>query len=193
MRRVRWLDAREAAAWRALQLMHMRLNAQLARELAETSELSYQDYVVLVVLTDRPGGIVRQFELAEMLGWERSRLSHHLSRMEERGLVRKERCAADRRGAFVAVTEAGREEIRAAAPDHVASVRRHFVDRLSPAQLEAVRDVAESILAGLEEACDGSPARAGAPEYDEAVTGEVGGVGGSRVNGRTPRRGGRRP
>lgn len=151
---VGWLDPREAGAWRALQRMHGQLHTQLARELARASSLSYPDYLVLVVLTERPGDRIRPFEIAELLGWEQSRLAHHLARMAARGLVEKEPCDADRRGAFVVATEAGRREIAAAAPGHVASVRRLFLDRLNPAQLDAVRDAAEAVLAGLADECE---------------------------------------
>src|SRR5687768_6760585 len=96
---VRWLTEQEQDAWRSLQLMHMRLEGELARHLASESGLSYQDYLVLVVLTDRPDGWIRLFELADLLGWEKSRVSHHVARMVERGLVTKERCESDRRGA----------------------------------------------------------------------------------------------
>ena len=145
-----WLDEREERAWRALQLMQMRLEGELARQLAADSGLSYPDYVVLVALTDTPDGRLRLFELAEVLGWERSRLSHHIARMAGRGLVRKEPCEYDRRGAFVVLTAQGRREIEAAAPGHAAAVRRLFVDRLTAAQLDAVGDAAETVLAALE-------------------------------------------
>jgi DNA-binding MarR family transcriptional regulator len=147
---VRWLDEREERAWRALQFMQMRLSAELAHQLASESGLSLQDYVVLVALTDRPEGR-RLYELAHELGWEKSRLSHHVSRMAERGLVTKERCGSDRRGAFAIVTEAGRTAIEAAAPGHAAMVRRLFVDRLTAAQLDALGEASEAVLAGLDE------------------------------------------
>lgn len=131
--------------------MQMQLTAALARDLAEHSGLSYQDYVVLVALTDEPDGRMRLFELACKLGWERSRLSHHIVRMADRGLVKKEKCADDRRGAFVVVTARGRREIEAAAPSHVAAVRRLFIDRLTKRDLDAVRGVAETVLTALAE------------------------------------------
>jgi len=145
-----WLDEREERAWRALQLMQMRLEGELARQLAADSGLSYPDYVVLVALTDTPDGRLRLFELAEVLGWERSRLSHHIARMAGRGLVGKEPCESDRRGAFVVLTAQGRREIEAAAPGHAAAVRRLFVDRLTATQLAAVGDAAETVLGALE-------------------------------------------
>lgn len=154
MQDVRWLDEREARAWRALQSMQMRLVGELTRRLAAESTLSYQDYVVLVALTDRSDGRMRLFELANVLGWEKSRVSHHIARMAERGLVAKERCDSDRRGAFVAVTKRGRNEIEAAAPGHVAAVRHLFVDRLTPRQLDAVGAAAEVVLAALDEPPD---------------------------------------
>jgi DNA-binding MarR family transcriptional regulator len=148
---VRWLDAAEERTWRALQFMQMRLEFELARRLAAESGLSYSDYAVLVALTDEPEGRQRAFELARTLGWEKSRLSHHVTRMAARGLVRRERCPFDGRGAYVVVTPKGREEIAAAAPGHVRAVRELFVDRLSAAELEAVRRAAETVLAALEE------------------------------------------
>jgi DNA-binding MarR family transcriptional regulator len=147
----RWLEKHEEQAWRALQFMQMRLDGELARQLAADSGMSYPDYVVLVALTDRPDGRMRLFELAGVLGWEKSRLSHHIARMASRGMVKKEKCDADRRGAYVVVTEQGRKEIEAAAPGHVAAVRRLFVDRLTPAQLAAIADAAASVLAGIDD------------------------------------------
>jgi DNA-binding MarR family transcriptional regulator len=131
--------------------MQMRLDGELARQLAADSRLSYPDYLVLVALTDRPDGRMRLFELAGVLGWEKSRLSHQVGRMADRGLVKKERCDSDRRGAYVVVTKRGRREIEAAAPGHVAAVRRLFVDRLAPDQLEVLGDAAEIVLAILDE------------------------------------------
>lgn len=142
----RWLDAREQRAWKNLQAMQARLTAALAHQLTESSDLSYQDYVVLVVLTEEATRGIRLFELAERLGWERSRLSHHLSRMAERGLVAKEACGQDRRGAYVTATSEGRAAIEEAAPGHVEAVRRLFVDPLTPEQLDAVGEAAAKVL-----------------------------------------------
>jgi DNA-binding MarR family transcriptional regulator len=161
MAKARWLSEREELVWRSLQFMHMRLEGELARQLAADAGLSYPDYQVLVALTDQPGGRLRLFELAGVLGWEKSRLSHHIGRMVDRGLVTKERCDSDRRGSHVVVTRRGRKEIEAAAPGHVAAVRRLFIDRLTPAQLDAVGEAAEAVLAGLEELA--------AEEVDEPV------------------------
>jgi DNA-binding MarR family transcriptional regulator len=148
---VRWLDEREQRAWRALQFMQMRLEGELARQLLAESGLSYPDYLVLVALTDRPDGRLRLFELGGVLGWEKSRLSHHIGRMANRGLVNKEKCDSDRRGAYVVVTEQGRGDIAAAAPGHVAAVRRLFIDQLTPTQLDVIGEAADTVLAALDD------------------------------------------
>ena len=146
-----WLSEREERAWRSLQFMQMRLTAELARQVAENSELSYADYVVLVALTGETDGRMRALELARSIGWEQSRLSHHAARMVERGLVRKERCDSDRRGAYIVVTEEGRRQLADAAPGHVDAVRRLFVDRTSDDELDVLARVSERVLAGLED------------------------------------------
>lgn len=152
MEDVRWLTPRQEKAWRALQVMQMGLVGELGRRLAAESGLSYSDYVVLVALTDQPDGRLRLFELAHVLGWEKSRVSHHIARMVSRGLVAKAKCDADRRGAFVVITPDGRREIEAAAPGHVAAVRDLVIDRLTARQLDAVGEAAEAVLAALDDA-----------------------------------------
>lgn len=130
--------------------MHAHLIAELARRVGASSSLSYLDYEVLVVLTDEPQGRLRLFQLADELGWEKSRLSHHVTRMVERGLVEKQKCESDRRGYYVVVTDRGRAEIEAAAPSHVADVRSLFIDQLSPEQLDVIAQVSDTVLARLE-------------------------------------------
>ncbi|NNN00543.1 MAG: winged helix-turn-helix transcriptional regulator [Acidimicrobiaceae bacterium] len=149
MAATKWLNSTEERAWRSLQFMQMRLTAELARRLAENSPLSYPDYIVLVALTGRPDGRCRIFEVAGDIGWEKSRLSHHIARMAERGLVTREKCDSDRRGAFVVITRRGRDELESAAPAHVKAVRELFLDGLSTEQLRIIQEVAESTLAKL--------------------------------------------
>lgn len=144
-----WLDEREAKAWRGLQFMNMQLDAALARELADDSNLSMQDYGVLVALTDRDDASLRAYELAELLGWDKTRLSHHVKRMAARGLVAKQTCPSDRRGYFVVITPEGRAAIEAAAPGHVAAVRRLFIDHLTDDELDALASVTTKVLRAL--------------------------------------------
>jgi DNA-binding MarR family transcriptional regulator len=135
MAETRWLDADESRTWRAYLRLQARLTAELNRQLQATSNLSLADYEVLVQLTESDEGRLRPFQLQARLDWEQSRLSHHLSRMQKRDLVRREDCDDDGRGAYVVVTDRGREAITAAAPDHVAAVRGLFFDALEPAEV----------------------------------------------------------
>ncbi len=148
----KWLSDDELRAWRDLSLMQFQLSARLGRELASDG-LAYQDYLILAALTDVEGRL-RANELGSELGWEKSRLSHHITRMIERGLVSREKCPTDQRGSFVVITDKGRRANEAAAPAHVAAVRRFFVDVLTPAQLSTLAEVAEIILAKLSADCD---------------------------------------
>ena len=120
---VRWLTAEQERVWRRWVTLNARLSATLQRELQDDAGLSMQDYEVLVHLTDSAEGRVRVTDLARLLLWERSRVSHHVTRMESRRLVRREECAEDGRGAFVVITPQGRAAIEQAAPGHVNTVR----------------------------------------------------------------------
>ncbi|WP_409330587.1 MarR family winged helix-turn-helix transcriptional regulator [Trujillonella humicola] len=145
----RWLDEHEQRAWRGLLRMTSRLDARLNRELQRTSGLSLADYDVLVLLSETEGGRMRVFEVVEALQWEQSRLSHHLARMQRRGLVAREECSTDRRGAFVVLGEAGRDAIERAAPAHVEVVRRLVFDGLTEQQVAALDVIATTVLARL--------------------------------------------
>jgi DNA-binding MarR family transcriptional regulator len=153
----RWLSRPEQRAWRGLLQMATRLEAQLNRELQEASGLSLADYDVLVPLSEAPQGRLRVFELASDLRWERSRLSHHLTRMQRRGLIAREDCDDDRRGAFVVLADAGRAAITQAAPAHVESVRRLVFDGMSSAQVRSLHALTESVLARLDAAREPRP------------------------------------
>ena len=146
----RWLSEPEQRAWRGLLQMTTRLEAQLNRELQEASGLSLADYDVLVPLSEAPQGRLRVFEVASALGWERSRLSHHLTRMQRRGLITREDCDADRRGAFVVLADAGRSAIEQAAPAHVKTVGRLVFDGLSGEQVVSLQAFTESVLRRLD-------------------------------------------
>jgi DNA-binding MarR family transcriptional regulator len=145
----RWLDADQQRAWRAFLTMQGKLNARLNRQLQDDSGLSLADFDVLVHLTDVPGARRRVTELATALTWEKSRLSHQVARMERRGLVAREDCADDRRGAFVVLTDEGRKAIEEAAPPHVDTVRELVFDHLDPVDVASLASISERILDGL--------------------------------------------
>jgi DNA-binding MarR family transcriptional regulator len=134
----RWLDARENKAWRGYRRMRRLLDLELARELMQDAGLSEPDYDVLSDLSETPDQRLRLSELADRMLWSRSRLSHHISRMQQRGLVAREECPSDGRGSMIVLTPAGRAAIEAAAPGHVAAVRRHLIDLLTPEEIDAL-------------------------------------------------------
>jgi DNA-binding MarR family transcriptional regulator len=135
-----WLTDDQQRAWRGLLQMSSRLDARLNRDLQQASGLS---------LAEAPDGRLRMFQLMEDLQWEQSRLSHHIARMQRRGLVAREECTTDKRGAFVVVTAAGRDAIEKAAPGHVATVRRLVFDGLSDEQVAMLDAFVTRILSRL--------------------------------------------
>jgi DNA-binding MarR family transcriptional regulator len=145
----RWLDDEEQHAWRAFLRLHGQLTARLNRQLQSDSRLSLADYEVLVQLTDAPDGRLRPFELQRELQWEQSRLAHHLTRMRQRSLIKREECVEDGRGAFVLLTDAGRHAITVAAPGHVDTVRRLMFDQLSREEVDTLSAVLDKILKRL--------------------------------------------
>jgi DNA-binding MarR family transcriptional regulator len=147
-----WLTDDEQRAWRGLVQMTSRLDARLNRELQQSSGLSLADYDVLVLLTEAPDGRLRMFELVDDLQWEQSRLSHHVARMQRRGLVAREECTTDKRGAFVVLTDAGRDAIEKAAPPHVDAVRRLVFDGLSREQVAMLETFVGRVLSRLDPA-----------------------------------------
>jgi DNA-binding MarR family transcriptional regulator len=146
-----WLNADEQRVWRTYVRMSSLLPAQLNRQLQQDSGLTLPEYEVLVQLSEAPAGRLRPFQICEALTWEQSRLSHQLTRMQHRGLVAREECEADGRGAFVVLTPAGAEAIAAAAPGHVAAVRTLIFDRLTDAQRAAFEEACTAVVDALAE------------------------------------------
>lgn len=147
---VPWLSEEEQRAWRAYVRLHQKLSARLVADLQTRSKLSGADFAVLVALTDAAEGRLRFQELAEEIDWERSRLSHQVGRMIKRDLVAREECAEDGRGAFVVITPHGREVIEAAAPEHVATVRRLVVDAISAEDFAALGRISAQLIEHLD-------------------------------------------
>lgn len=146
-----WLTADEQRAWRTYLRMSSLLPAQLNRQLQRDSGLTLPEYEVLVQLSEAPGHRLRPFQICEALNWEQSRLSHQLTRMLRRGLIGRQECEADGRGAFVTLTETGAESIRTAAPGHVAAVRRLIFERLSDDQRAAFEQACAAVVEALTE------------------------------------------
>ncbi|MEZ5203199.1 MAG: MarR family transcriptional regulator [Acidimicrobiales bacterium] len=152
---VPWLDEAEQDAWRAFITGSRRLLERLDQDLKALG-LNHDDYGVLVALSESAGDRMRMAELAEVSVESRSRLSHHIGRLEARGLVTRETCPTDRRGTWAVLTPEGREMIEALAPHHVAGVRRYLLDQVSAEELTVLGSVFARIdlaLRGDTEAC----------------------------------------
>ncbi len=147
---VRWLQPAEDRAWRAYRRMRTLLDLRLARDLAQEAGLSEPDYDVLSTLTEAPGSSWRANELARQLMWSSSRLAHHVGRMERRGLVARRSSDSDGRGAIVTITDRGMAVLEAAAPGHVESVRRNFLDLLTAEEVDALATISDKVIRRLD-------------------------------------------
>jgi DNA-binding MarR family transcriptional regulator len=141
---VRWLNADEERAWRAYLRIVVAVRTGTARDLAAIG-LSEPDYEVLSTLSERPAHTSTLGEQADKMGWSRSRLSRHATRMEARGLLRRAPDPTDGRGCLLVLTAEGLNALDNAAPAHLESVRHHFIDRLTPADLAALDQIARRL------------------------------------------------
>ncbi|AVZ75350.1 MarR family transcriptional regulator [Streptomyces lunaelactis] len=137
----RWLTDAEQCAWRTYLDVNRLLTYQLEKDL-QPFGLTNNDYEILVNLSESPDRRMRMSDLATATLQSKSRLSHQITRMENAGLVRRENCESDRRGLYAVLTDGGTETMQKVAPHHVASVRKHFIDMLTP---EALADLRESL------------------------------------------------
>jgi len=146
----RWLTADEQLAWRtfltACQTLFSTIDAQLLRD----SDIPHGYYEILVRLSETPGRALRMTQLAEASTSSKSRLSHAVARLEERGWVRRADCPTDRRGQIAQLTDEGFAALAAAAPGHVDQVRRSLIDRLTPEQVEQLREISAAIIEGTD-------------------------------------------
>lgn len=134
----RWLDATQQRDWRAFVEGSIRFHDLIDRDLKAKHGLSESEYEILVRLSEAAGHSLRMAELAEHASQSRSRLSHTCSRLESKGLVRRDSCADDKRGVYAMLTEEGYAALERAARDHVETVRDYFIDIIDPPDLEAI-------------------------------------------------------
>ena len=146
---IRWLEPGELDAWLTYLAATTLLEAELDRQLQRESGMPHAYYQLLAMLSDVPGRTMRMSDLAAITQSSQSRLSHAVARLERQGWVRRIPCPNDRRSTFAQLTEAGFAALAAAAPGHVRTVRRHLIDRLTPEQVEQLRDIGKAVLAGL--------------------------------------------
>jgi DNA-binding MarR family transcriptional regulator len=147
----RWLDAGEQQAWRAFIEASRLLLDQLDRELQRDSGIPHAYYEILVRLSEQPDRSLRMSELAERSQSSRSRVSHAVARLEEKGWVRREAIVHDKRGALAVLTDRGFAALAAAAPGHVEGVRTHLLDQLTRDQVAQLRTISEAIRDPLQE------------------------------------------
>lgn len=144
-----WLDPEQQRVWLAWMRISLRMDFELNRQLQEDTGLSHSDYHVLVALGGAPSGRLQLSDLANTIGWERSRLSHHLQRMSTRGLTRRVPSNTDGRATDAVITRVGRQALAAAAPQHAAFVRDLFFADLADDDLPTLAGLLERVYAGV--------------------------------------------
>jgi DNA-binding MarR family transcriptional regulator len=158
--RARWLSPAEQQAWRTFLTACQTLFAAVDGQLQHDAGIPHGYYEILVRLSEAPRRALRMSQLAEASTSSKSRLSHAVARLEERGWVSRTSCPTDRRGQIAELTDEGFAALAAAAPGHVEQVRRSLIDLLSPEQVEQLRVISAAIAAAGEPACtagDGAP------------------------------------
>lgn len=151
MSETRWLSDEEQRMWRRYRDMNQLLDLAVERQLQRDAAMSQSDYSVLVSLSEAEGPGLRARDLGAALGWDRSRVSHQVRRMEGRGLVAKNECAEDGRGTIVSLTDAGAQAISSVAPKHVEKVRELFIDVISEDEVRLLTEIYERVVARIDE------------------------------------------
>jgi DNA-binding MarR family transcriptional regulator len=147
---VPWLSAEQQRVWRSYLLGSARLAVRLEAQLREFG-LDLGEYEILVRLSDAADHRVRMAELADSVQQSRSRLTHTVGRMEAAGLVERVSCPTDRRGVWAHLTDDGMALLESAAPAHVRSVRRYFVDAMTEADYAALGRAFAAVAAACDE------------------------------------------
>ncbi len=159
----RWLSLSEQRSWRSWLSAHLLLTDALDRELKAAHSITLVDYEILVRLSEAPDRSLRMSDLARQTTASRSRLSHQVTRMQNKGWVERRECVSDGRGTLATLTDAGWELLVRAAPSHVTSVRRHLVDVLSAEEMASAGEISHKIVSHLQPDQPGQsvPERAG--------------------------------
>jgi DNA-binding MarR family transcriptional regulator len=152
----RWLTDDQQQAWRAWIAASLLLPDRLSRDLQDEAGISLADYEILVHLSESPQRRLRMSELADLTLSSRSRLSHQIDRLSDAGLVDRQPCSEDRRGAFAVLTQDGYDFLVTTAPAHVASVRAHLVDVLTPEEFDVLGRICTKVADRLRPTGPGS-------------------------------------
>lgn len=155
MNEPRWLDEQQQHAWRRLAAVMLKLPSELEAQLQRDAGMSHFEYWVIALLSEAPDGTLRLSQLAAQANASLSRLSHVVTRLEKRGWVVRRPCPDDARATLAVLTDAGFEEVVAAAPGHVEAVRHFVFDALDERDVKELGRLCEAILDRL----DGHPQR----------------------------------
>jgi DNA-binding MarR family transcriptional regulator len=153
MSETRWLSQDEQRAWRAYLESTRVLFDALDRQLQQDAGIPQTYYEILVQLSEAPERALRMSRLADLARSSRSRLSHAVDRLVERGWVERVDCPTDKRGQVARLTDAGFAALVAAAPGHVTAVRQYMVDRLTPEQIEILEQIGTAIIDAQDKSC----------------------------------------
>jgi DNA-binding MarR family transcriptional regulator len=140
------LSGSEREIWRLFFVMRRQLDLTLERRLQADAGISAADYEVLASLFRDPDKRLRAGRIGDLIGWEKSRVSHQLTRMESRGLIKREECGDDARGVWVVLTPDGSRAVLGAIRDHTAAIREYFFEALTDEQLEALGAISRQVL-----------------------------------------------
>jgi DNA-binding MarR family transcriptional regulator len=144
------VSAAEWEAWRAFLDMRAHLDRELERQLQRDAGLSSADYGILDTLSKARDRRLRGRDLGELLAWEKSRVSHQVSRMEARGLVDRQECPEDARGTWIGITPEGRRTYLRATRDHGTTLHKYFFDVLKPGELELLAGISRRVLDAID-------------------------------------------
>lgn len=143
---VQWLSDEEQAAWRSFTLASRLVDGALDRQLIRDADMGHAHYAILVTLSEAAHGEARMGDLANLLQYSPSRLSHAVRKMETNGWIERKQCPDDGRGQIAVLTDSGRDTIEQAAPGHVNEVRRVVLDSLTATQQEQLRNICETMI-----------------------------------------------
>jgi DNA-binding MarR family transcriptional regulator len=144
------VSAEEWDAWRTFYTMRRQLDRELENQLQADAGISAPDYEILLALFESPHKQLRSRDLSERIGWEKSRISHQVTRMESRGLVERRECEDDLRGTWIGITAEGRRAALGAMRKHNQRIREIFFDALEKKELDALLAVSHKVLAAID-------------------------------------------
>ena len=136
--------------WRAFFSMRKQLDLALERQLQHDAGISLPDYEILLTLFQAEDKHLRARELGALVGWEKSRISHQVTRMERRGLVERTDCDTDARGTWIGITTDGQRAILGAMSEHAANIRRYFFDVLTTDEQAVLKDMSGRVLDAID-------------------------------------------